>query len=177
MSTASVLKYGESILRRKTKKVTDFSNLDSLVLLMFQTMKDEKGIGLAANQIGYDLSLLVVDINDLEENIDSKPMVIVNPLILKTEGEIEIEEGCLSIPNIRAKVKRPEIITLKYQDINKKEHIDDYSGMLSRVIQHEVDHLNGKYFTDYLSTAKRTLLKKQLTEISKTGNLRTEVTL
>ena len=139
-----------------------------LVDKMNKTMAIERGIGLAANQIGWSLNLFIIDTNKCA---DEKPeiQIFINAEILHSEGESIIEEGCLSLPEIRAEIKRPETIILKYQDIEKKFHERQYSGFISRVIQHEMDHLNGKLFIDYLSQAKRTLINKRILEIAKSG--------
>ena len=84
-------------------------------------------------------------------------------------GSIVLEEGCLSVPNIRAKIKRPETITLKYQDLDENFHENTFTGLVSRIIQHELDHLQGKLFIDYLPPAKKILINKQLLEIANRG--------
>ena len=95
--------------------------------------------------------------------------VFINSTIIDTDGICAMEEGCLSIPNIRAEIIRPEKIILKYQDLEENYHEKSFSGITSRVIQHEMDHLNGKLFIDYLPPAKKTLINKRLLEISKQG--------
>lgn len=175
MAVLPVVKYGDPILRKKTSKVDDFTNLDSLIDDMFDTMYEEEGIGLAANQVGQNLNLMVLDVSHLEGFETVEPMVLINSKIVDTEGEIEIEEGCLSIPEIRASINRPETITLSFNNENGVEKTEKYSGMMSRVIQHEIDHLNGKFFTDYLSPAKRKLIHNRLLEIAKTGKPSTGV--
>ena len=114
MAILPIVKYGDPILRRKVKLVTDFTNLDNLVKDMLDTMGNESGIGLAANQVGMDMNLLVLDISGFEDEDDVDPRVFVNIDIIKEEGEIEIEEGCLSIPDIRASIVRAETITIEY---------------------------------------------------------------
>ncbi|MDE3059354.1 MAG: peptide deformylase, partial [Bacteroidota bacterium] len=135
------------------------------------------GIGLAANQVGREGRLLVVDISETEENEEkkkeAKPLVVINPEILTVEGEAELEEGCLSIPDIRDKVVRVEKIRLLFRDANFKEQELDADGMLARVILHEVDHLDGVLFTDHLGATKRALLKSKLKKISK-GEIETK---
>ena len=175
MAVLPVVKYGDPILRKKTSKVVEFDNLDSLIDDMFDTMYEEEGIGLAANQVGKNINLMVLDVSHLEEFETVEPMVLINSKIVDTEGEVEIEEGCLSIPDIRASIIRPETITLSFKDENGVEKNEKYSGMMSRVIQHEIDHLNGKFFTDYLSPAKRKFIHNRLLEIAKTGKPTTGV--
>ena len=162
-----IFKYGDPILRKKVKDVNDFTKLPHLVEQMFNTMYKEHGIGLAANQVGYSLNLLVLDASCLEGEEDSKPYIFINSEIIESEGSTIMEEGCLSVPDIRADIERPETITLQYQDINQNFHENTFSGILARVIQHEIDHLQGKLFIDHLSPSKRMLIKKRLLEITK----------
>ena len=165
-----VIKYGDSLLRKKVKPVENFTHISEMVEKMFATMSKENGIGLAANQIGFSYNILVIDTRNCESEEQGKSYIFVNSEILSTKGESIMEEGCLSVPDIRAEIKRPETILLRYQDLDKKHHKKHFSGLVSRVIQHEIDHLNGKFFIDYLSPAKRMLIHKRLLEISKTGN-------
>ena len=140
-----------------------------MVTQMIETMDAERGIGLAANQVGWNINLMVIDTRNYNEDDDGENHIIANAEILSSEGESIMEEGCLSIPNIRAQIKRPETIMLRYQDIEQKNHERYFSGLTSRVIQHELDHLNGKLFIDYIAQTKRMLINKRLLEISKTG--------
>ena len=171
MSVLPVVKYGDPILRKKAKLVdiNELKYLSELIDDLFDTMYEEEGIGLAANQVGVDLDLMVIDVIHLEEYEHLKPLVFVNTKILEEEGEIEIEEGCLSIPEIRATIPRAESIIVKYVDESGNSITEKFSGMLCRVILHEMDHLQGKFFTDYLSPAKRKLVHGKLIEISKNG--------
>jgi peptide deformylase len=171
MSVLPVVKYGDPILRKKAKLVDikKLKYLSELIDDLFDTMYEEEGIGLAANQVGIDLDLMVIDVAHLEEYEHLEPFVFVNTKILEEEGEIEIEEGCLSIPEIRATISRAESIIVKYVDESGNSITEKFSGMLCRVILHEIDHLQGKFFTDYLSPAKRKLVLSKLIEISKDG--------
>jgi len=166
----NVLKYGNPLLRKKVQDVVDFTNLPNLVVQMFNTMHEEGGIGLAANQIGHSLNLLVLDTSKLEDEEDANPYILINTKIIGSNGSSIMEEGCLSVHNIRAEIERPETIMIKYQDLEQNFHKESFSGLLSRIIQHELDHLNGKLFIDYLSPAKKTLIKKRLIEISRNGS-------
>ena len=165
----SILKYGDPILRKKVRQVDDFTIIPEMVEQMFYTMAKEHGVGLAANQVGCSFNLMVVDTHNCEDEEKGEASIFINSEILTEEGAVIMEEGCLSIPDIRANIKRAEAITLKYQDINQNFHERYFSGLISRVIQHEMDHLNGKLFIDYLSQSKRMLIKKRLFEISKIG--------
>ena len=172
-----ILKYGDPILRKKTALVTDFSSIPQMAEQMFYTMYEERGIGLAANQVGWCMNLLVMDTSNMEGEEDSLPYVFINSEIIKTEGSVIVEEGCLSVPEIRAEIKRPETIILRYQDFDENYQEETFTGLVSRVIQHELDHLKGKLFVDYLSPAKRMLINKRLLEISKTGRPTTGIIL
>lgn len=169
MSELPVYLYGNDVLKKKAKKVTEVTDADiKLIHDMFDTMHHANGIGLAGNQVGVLKQILVVDVSEMEAGKGIKPMVVINPeIIAESEEETEYEEGCLSIPDIREKVWRPEKITLKYNDVNMNELEMEASGVLSRVLQHEIDHLNGVLFIDYLSAAKRTLIRSKLSKIAK----------
>lgn len=165
------------ILRKKTKPVTKVdAKLITLVENMFYTMDRASGIGLASPQVNLDLSLAIVDISVLDEHKKEKPLVLINPEILDSHGEIEIEEGCLSIPDVRALVSRPKKIYLKYFDFDLNEVKTEVSGFFSRVIQHEIDHLNGILFVDHLSDENKKVVKKQLAKIRK-GKIETDYPL
>ncbi len=169
--------FGMEILRKKTKPVTKVdSKLINLVESMFYTMDKASGIGLASPQVNLDMSLAIVDLSVLDDHKKEKPLVLINPEILETHGEIEIEEGCLSIPEIRAEVKRPDEIFLKYFDFDLNEVKVELKGFLSRVTQHEIDHLNGKLFIDYISDDKKREIKKLLAKIKK-GKIDTDYPL
>ena len=148
MALMEVVHYGDPILRKKCKPVEDYKKLSGLIDDMFDTMYEENGIGLAANQVGVDLNLFIIDISDIEEEGESIH-VFINGEIIESSGESWFEEGCLSIPDIRLDVKRPETITFKYQDESGHEHTKEISGLLARAIQHEVDHLNGVFIVDF----------------------------
>ncbi|MFA6541378.1 MAG: peptide deformylase [Bacteroidota bacterium] len=168
MSQLPIYLFGNEILKKKTKPVEEVTDTDiKLIQDMFETMHEANGIGLAANQVGANKQILVVDISEMEAGKGTKPIVVINPVVLDDEGEWEFEEGCLSIPDVRENVLRAEKITLRYNDINMKEKELEADGLLARVLLHEIDHLNGVLFTDHLSATKRTLLKSKLTKISK----------
>ncbi|TAG52612.1 MAG: peptide deformylase, partial [Runella slithyformis] len=162
------------------RNIDPHENLDlpKLVENMYETMYDSSGIGLAAPQIGMSVRLFIVDGTPLNENDDEDheidptlegfKKVFVNPQMVQQEGDKwPFEEGCLSIPGVRADVHRPESLTIKYFDLEWNEHVEQYDGMAARIIQHEYDHLEGKLFTDYLPALKKQLLKKRLNEITK----------
>ncbi|MEA1882819.1 MAG: peptide deformylase [Candidatus Marinimicrobia bacterium] len=165
MALREIVHYGDPILRKVCQSVKDFSKLPELIDDMFDTMYEESGIGLAANQIGVDLNLFIIDITDIEE--DESIHVFINSKILDSKGESWFEEGCLSIPDVRLEVKRPEFITLKYQDENGEDHVEEFSGLLARAIQHEVDHLNGIFIIDRVSQTTKLTVEKELKTIEK----------
>jgi len=173
----SIVKYGDPILRKKVEDITDFASLPHMIEQMFNTMYQENGIGLAANQVGWSLNILILDTSNIENEEDSKPYSFINSKIIETEGAIVLEEGCLSVPDIRADINRPETITLRYQDLDQNFHENIFTGIVSRVIQHELDHLQGKLFIDYLPPAKKLLLNKRLSEIAKKGSPSTGIIL
>lgn len=178
-----IVAYGDPVLRKVARNIEPNENIDlpKLVENMYETMYDSSGIGLAAPQVGLSLRLFVVDgtplteaHDDDEEDREIDPSLegfkkaFVNPQIIGQAGEKwAFEEGCLSIPGIRADVYRPETLTIKYHDLDWNEHTETYEGMAARIIQHEYDHLEGKLFTDYLPALKKQLLKKRLTDITK----------
>lgn len=156
------------ILRKKTKPVTKVdASVINLVQNMFYSMDRASGIGLAAPQINLGIAIAVIDISGIEEHKKEKPMVLINPKIIESHGEIEMEEGCLSIPEIRENVLRPKEIHLQYHDFDLNEINVELTGFLARVAQHEIDHLNGKLFIDYLPEFKRKEIKKHLAKIKK----------
>ena len=144
------------------------SELERFAQDMIETMTTNIGVGLAAPQVDDLRSLIIIDVSseEDEEEENLEPFILVNPDIIELSGNCVIEEGCLSIPEVRVEVERPEEIRVIYQDIkgNKKDLKCD--GILARVIQHEVDHLRGRLMIDYLSSVKRDLLKSKLQKIS-----------
>ncbi len=160
--------YGDPILRKRASDVHDFDEkLREEAEAMLDTMYHEAGVGLAAPQVGLEKRLLVaLRMEDPEDN-DAEPIVMVNPEILVRSPETwEYEEGCLSIPGIRGDVTRPESVRVRYQDVSGKTHEIEIDAMFARVVQHEIDHLDGKLFIDYLSMGERTLLKPKLKKIA-----------
>lgn len=169
MAILPITMFGDKILRKKVNKAKSVDNeIIELITNMFDTMRNANGIGLAANQVGADRSIFIVDISNLEEHEESKPLVFINPKIVKrSEEQTVFEEGCLSIPDIRGDVERPEAITIKYQDIDFKEQTMDADNLLARVIQHEYDHLMGILFTDLVDDELKKRFKKPLHRIRK----------
>lgn len=152
------IKYiGDPILRAKNSNIEVFDKkFQTFLEEMTEIMYKEDGIGLAAPQIGVSKNVLVLDISELEENEGLR--IFINPVIENSSGESTMEEGCLSIPGVREEVTRPDQITLSYQDENGAALRHEFQGWLARVLQHEIDHLNGTLFVDHLSPVKRQLL-------------------
>jgi peptide deformylase len=152
---------GDEALRKVARDVTEFDeSLGHLAQDMLDIMHDSDGIGLAAPQLGISKRIIVTDISEVNKNFGA--MIFVNPVILEAKGEIKMEEGCLSVPGIREDVIRPQKIVLKYQDLGGEQKIEEYDDLMARVIQHEIDHLNGILFVDYLSPVKQKLILSNL---------------
>ncbi len=175
MSDILDLKFiGSNVLRQKAKKVEEITPaLVELAHDMLATMYDAPGVGLAAPQIGHSIRLVVIDIayreeKDGEEN--REPKIIFNPEItpIKDCDLVEDEEGCLSLPDIFARVTRPEAISFKYTDEHGQEVVHDrIDGFLARCIQHEVDHLDGHLFVDKINPKDKTLLSAKLKKMAR----------
>lgn len=169
MSVIPISVFGDKILRKKAQLVknVDFLTVE-LIKNMFETMRNANGIGLAATQVGVDQSIFVVDLSPVDDYEKSKPMVLINPKILDfSDKKITIEEGCLSIPEVRYEVERPETIYISYYDTNLNEQTFEAEKLFARVFQHEQDHLNGVLFTDHLDEEVKKKLKKSLDKIKK----------
>ncbi len=171
-----IVVYGDAVLRKRATDIKEGTDLNLLILDMYETMYAAHGIGLAAPQIGKSVRLFVVDGTTLEDEPTLKDFkqAFINPVILKETGtEWEFEEGCLSIPNIREEISRKEKINVKYFDENWQLKEEEFSGLKARIIQHEYDHIEGKLFIDYLTPLKKRMLKGKLSDISK-GDVDTE---
>lgn len=161
-----ILLYGNPILREKTKPVKKVDSIVKKLLADLKTtMLAQDGLGLAANQIGAEYAIFVF--NPRGANVDKDPVAVLNPVVIKAEGKEEREEACLSLPGIVEVLLRPQKVTIKGFDEEGREIEITGSGLLGRVFQHEIDHLNGIFFIDHLSTTRRRMLKKQLDEIAK----------
>ena len=161
--------YGDPILRRRAMDVRTFDqSLAEVAAQLLEAMEREDGVGLAAPQVGLDLRLLVALAMREPGDEEAQPVIMVNPEILERSHDTWVyEEGCLSIPGIRGDVTRPLTIKVRYQDVHGKEHTVETEGMFARILQHEIDHLDGKLFIDYLSTADKALIRPKLRNISK----------
>lgn len=165
-----IVVYGDPVLRKVAEDVPAGTDLKKLIEDMYDTMYAASGMGLAAPQIGKSIRLFIVDTTMYADEPDLKDFkkVFVNPIIHEITGEDdEMEEGCLSIPNIREKIVRKDQVRLTYLDANWQPHDETYTGLKARVIQHEYDHIEGRLFLDYLSPLRKKLLKGKLQDISK----------
>ena len=157
--------YGDPVLREKTPEMMDFgAHLEPVVERMFEVMYEEEGVGLAAPQVGSNFRMMVLDVPmDDGENFRG---AVINPEILETEGKQEGEEGCLSFPGIRETITRHDRIKVRAKDIYGETMELEAAGLLSRAIQHELDHLDGVLFIDRMSPLRRTLLAKKLKRLA-----------
>ena len=169
MSIVPITVCGDKILRKKAAKVSEIDDKTvGIISDMFETMRNANGIGLAANQIGVNKQIFVVDISPVEGYEKYKPIAMINPKIIsKSEETTSIEEGCLSIPELRSEIIRPEAINISYFDVDMKEQTIEANELLARVIQHEFDHLHGILFIDYLDEEMQKRYKKHLNKIKK----------
>ena len=159
MSTLNILEFPDPRLQTVATEVTNFDGpLKELVEDMTETMYSAQGIGLAATQVNVHKRLLVLDVS---ENQD-QPRVYINPQILQQSGEQNHEEGCLSVPGIYATVKRAENITVSAQNTDGSHFEEQLEGLHAVCVQHEMDHLIGRLFVDYLSPLKRNMVRKKL---------------
>ena len=174
-----IVAYGDTVLKKKAKGIDkDYPKLDALIENMYETMYGAFGVGLAAPQIGLPIRMFLVDTEPFSEDDDLSEKekeqmknfkkTFINAQILEEEGdEWAFNEGCLSIPDVREDVFRQPKIKIQYQDENFETYIEEYDGLIARVIQHEYDHIEGILFTDKLSSFKKRLIKGKLTNISK----------
>ena len=163
-----IVKYGREVLEKPGNAVTEFDgHMEKLVADMFETMYAANGVGLAAPQIGLPLRLSVIDTTSGED--PKTKLVLANPVIVSTEGEQVQEEGCLSLPDFRAKTPRPERVTVQAQDIHGQEFTMTGEGLLARAFCHEIDHLDGKLFIHHLGRLKRDSIKRRVRKMMKAG--------
>lgn len=174
-----IIAYGDPVLKKKAVEIDkDYPKLSELIDNMYETMYGAYGVGLAAPQIGLAIRLFLVDTEPFSEDEnfteDEKTQLknfkktFINPVILDEDGdEWAFNEGCLSIPDVREDVFRQPNIKIQYQDENFETHVEEYDGLIARVIQHEYDHIEGVLFTDKLTSFKKRLIKGKLLDISK----------
>ncbi len=159
MAKLRILEFPDPRLRKKAAPVEVVDDaLRQLIDDMFETMYEAPGIGLAATQVDVHQRLLVADVSQDKE----EPHVLINPQILEKDGSAVTEEGCLSVPGYYEEVERAEHIKVRYLDRDGNERENDFEGLLAVCVQHEMDHLEGKLFVDYLSEVKRQRIRKRL---------------
>lgn len=164
MSLRKIYQYPEPVLRKKANKVEKFTDdLQQLIEDMADTMYDAPGIGLAAPQVGESIQLLIVDIRSDPEKREF--LAVINPEIIADEGSQVDEEGCLSVPDLTANVKRFQKISLRFQDREGNPQELTAEDRFAVVLQHEIDHLNGILFLDHLTPLKRNLYKKKMKKV------------
>ena len=164
MALLNILHFPDPRLRTVAKPVEEFNdNLRQLVSDMFETMYEAPGIGLAATQVNQHIRLLVMDVSEAR----NQPRCLINPQILTADGDEEMDEGCLSVPGYYEKVRRAEHIRVRCQDENGDTSEFDAHGLEAVCIQHEMDHLEGKLFVDYLSALKRNRIRSKLLKAQK----------
>jgi peptide deformylase len=163
-----IMKYPEPVLARKAKPVTEFdAALETLVGDMFESMYAAEGIGLAGPQIAVSQRVAVIDLSFQKDA--AQKIVLINPEIVYSEGKLREEEGCLSLPDIRAKVDRAAKVKVRAQNV-KGEPIElEGEDLLSRAFQHEIDHLDGILFIDRISRLKRDLLLRRIKKLQQAG--------
>ena len=180
MAILKIVQYPDPILKKVAELVGEITNdIKKLVDNMFDTMYTAEGVGLAAPQVGVSLRIIVIDVNvhGAKEEITTQGPIgpkehgaqkfgMINPEIISGEGEIEWEEGCLSIPDFRLKMKRANKITVKYRTKDGGDMLIDAEGLLAVAIQHEIDHLDGKILIDNVSRLKRDMYLKKIKKSS-----------
>jgi peptide deformylase len=163
-----IVKYGQKVLEDGTKPVTEFnSDLEKLVADMFETMYAANGVGLAAPQIGLTHRLAVIDITSGQD--PEAKLVLANPQVISVEGKQVEDEGCLSLPDFRAKTSRPLRATVRAQNLKGEEFTMTGEGLLARAFCHETDHLDGKLFIHHLTRLKRESIKRKVRKLAKAG--------
>ncbi len=163
-----IVKYGKEVLEKLAEPIMVFNgDLEKLVADMFETMYAANGVGLAAPQIGISKRLCVIDITGGKDT--SQRLVLANPVVISTEGKQDEEEGCLSLPDFRAKTPRPLRATVRAQDLKGQEFTQAGEGLLARAFCHETDHLNGVLFIKHLSMLKRDSIKRKVRKMMKAG--------
>lgn len=169
MNILPIYTYDHPILRKKLAPIEEITDeIVRLSVAMHATMRNADGIGLAANQVGHDLAMAVVDISGVKGFEGVAPITMINPVVEAfSEEEVSSEEGCLSLPELRADVIRPEGAQVRYYDLDMAEHVIEVGELLARVMQHEIDHLNGIYFFDLVTPMRRTMMKRRLLDIKR----------
>ncbi|MFH0881677.1 MAG: peptide deformylase [bacterium] len=169
MSLLKIRVYGDPVLRLQADEVTTFGKpLEDLARDMVETMIREDGIGLAAPQVGILERFLVIGIPGEKEDDPRRIFVFANPeTVEESDEKVVMEEGCLSLPGINEEVERPVRVVVQYQDLDGNELTLEADGLLARVVQHEIDHLDGVLIVDHIPALKRSMLRARLKELEK----------
>ena len=173
MSNYDIIYVPDPVLKTKSHEVQSITDdIRGQMDKMLQTMYDAPGIGLAANQVGILNRVIVMDLSDRENGEEAAPWLMANPEVIWESEEMSVmQEGCLSIPRQYADVERPASVRVKYVDYDGEQKEMEASGLLSHCVQHEIDHLNGVLFTDYLTSLKRNMMLKKVDKLKKQGLL------
>jgi peptide deformylase len=166
MANLGITKYGSEVLRKVAEPVEEINDeIKQIASDMLETMYASEGVGIAAPQIGISKRIIIVDVEPSDQS--SKPIVLINPEIVEKDGEMNAEEGCLSVPEVRGDVKRAENVVVEGIDLEGNKIRIEGTGLLARAFQHEIDHINGTLFVDHLSRIKKQLIKNRLHKIEK----------
>ncbi|HGJ67390.1 TPA: peptide deformylase [bacterium] len=166
MGELSITKYGNDVLRKVAEPVEEINDeIKQIVDDMLEAMYKFEGVGIAAPQIGISKRIIIVDTEP--SNPSSKPIVLINPEIVERYGEMNMEEGCLSVPEVRGDVKRAEKVVVEGLDLEGNKLRIEATDLSARAFQHEIDHINGTLFIDHLGRLKKQLIKNQLRKIEK----------
>ena len=164
LESLEILQFPDERLRRLSQPVIDFNQeLKALAERMLEIMYESNGIGLAAPQVNQTVRLIVVDVSEGRDN----PRIFVNPKIKQSSGSVDSSEGCLSVPEIRTTIKRYESVKVEYLDLSGEKHEEPLNDLMSICVQHEIDHLDGKLFIDYVPNIKLQRLKKKIAKNKK----------
>jgi len=167
VASLDILLYPDPLLRRTADPVDDVDGeVATLVDRMFETMYEAPGIGLAATQVNVHRRVVVIDVSEEKDS----PLTLINPVLVLAEGEAEMQEGCLSIPEVYETVRRPDQVRVAAVDREGNPFELDAEGLLAVCIQHEIDHLDGKLFVDYLSPLKRNRIRKKMIKRARDGS-------
>jgi len=170
MAVRTIITYGHAGLTRRATPVEAIDEaIRALVSDLFETMHAARGIGLAATQVAEEVRVAVLDPQATGET-GARAVALINPEIREYSGSEMFEEGCLSVPGIYAEVNRPGRVLVRYEDLEGRERVEEFEGVMARVAQHEIDHLEGRLFIDRLSRMRRALLARRLKELE--GNTR-----
>ncbi|MCD6206148.1 MAG: peptide deformylase [Candidatus Marinimicrobia bacterium] len=173
MNLLEVYLYGSPILKRPTMKVGELpDHFPRFLEQMYAVMYNDDGIGLSANQVGVEQCFFIADFSLHDENMQRE--IFINPEIVESQGIATQEEGCLSIPGVHEKVKRAYKIKVRYEGLDRNPVEKEFEGFPARVIQHEVDHLNGILFVERISPLKRSFIESKLRRIAEKGKTQTE---